>query len=308
MENKDLENKEEKVDNDLKNRCIVGFMIGIAIIVPGVSGAMIAIMFKLYDKIINAVATLFKTFKKNLLFLLPIIIFAAIGVILGFFSIKKLLELIPFAITCLFAGLLLGGIPELKEEKIKYNFINILIFVIGLIIPILMALLSIFSTLNMSISNYTFINYLILFIVGIIVAITQFVPGCSASAFLISIGLFNNLMNSVSLTYFKETPMIFTIYASLILGFIFGCFLSAITLNKLIKKYHVKMSYLFMGLSLGSVVSILIGKDNMDIYKTWANSGINYLDLILGITLFIIGLTLVILFIHLTKKKRGELI
>lgn len=308
MENKDLENKEEKVDNNLKNRCIVGFMIGIAIIVPGVSGAMIAIMFKLYDKIINAVATLFKTFKKNLLFLLPIIIFAAIGVILGFFSIKKLLELIPFAITCLFAGLLLGGIPELKEEKIKYNFINILIFVIGLIIPILMALLSIFSTLNMSISNYTFINYLILFIVGIIVAITQFVPGCSASAFLISIGLFNNLMNSVSLTYFKETPMIFTIYASLILGFIFGCFLSAITLNKLIKKYHVKMSYLFMGLSLGSVVSILIGKDNMDIYKTWANSGINYLDLILGITLFIIGLTLVILFIHLTKKKRGELI
>ena len=63
---------------------LLGFFIGLAIIVPGISGSTIAILFKLYDKIIYAISNIFKKFKICFIFLLPIIIGLLIGVLLGF--------------------------------------------------------------------------------------------------------------------------------------------------------------------------------------------------------------------------------
>ena len=73
--------------------CILGFLIGLAIIVPGISGSTISILFKLYDKLLYAISNIFKKFKVCVLFLLPILIGGILGIILGFFSVKKLLEI-----------------------------------------------------------------------------------------------------------------------------------------------------------------------------------------------------------------------
>lgn len=49
---------------------ILGFFIGLAVIVPGVSGSAVAIIFKLYEKLPYALGSFFRKFKTCLLFLL----------------------------------------------------------------------------------------------------------------------------------------------------------------------------------------------------------------------------------------------
>ena len=53
---------------------IKGVMIGIANIIPGVSGGTMAVSLGIYDRLIGAVSGLFKAFKKSTAFLIPIII------------------------------------------------------------------------------------------------------------------------------------------------------------------------------------------------------------------------------------------
>ena len=79
---------------------LLGFFVGLAVIVPGISGSTVAIIFKLYDQFLYALGNLFKQFKKCFLFLLPIAVGIGIGVLLGFIAVKSLLEILPFAIVC----------------------------------------------------------------------------------------------------------------------------------------------------------------------------------------------------------------
>ena len=58
-----------------------GVIIGVANIIPGVSGGALAITLGLYEKLITAVNTFFKDFKKNIMFLFPF----GIGVVVGFY-------------------------------------------------------------------------------------------------------------------------------------------------------------------------------------------------------------------------------
>lgn len=89
---------------------LAGFLIGLAVIVPGISGATIAIMFKIYNNILDAIASINKNFKKSMIYLLPICVGGILGILMGFIFIKELLKVIPFAITTLFGGLILGSI------------------------------------------------------------------------------------------------------------------------------------------------------------------------------------------------------
>ena len=47
---------------------LAGFLIGLAVIVPGISGATIAIMFKIYNNILDAIASINKSFKNSMIY------------------------------------------------------------------------------------------------------------------------------------------------------------------------------------------------------------------------------------------------
>ena len=173
---------------------LAGFLIGLAVIVPGISGATIAIMFKIYNNILDAIASINKNFKKSMIYLLPIGVGGILGILMGFIFIKELLKVIPFAITTLFGGLILGSIFSLIPENKKAGKIFL---VVGIICPIILCLISFFHN-EMSLKlNYYLIFYYV--IVGSIVASTQYIPGCSASVFLMSIGLFTPLITNFNL-------------------------------------------------------------------------------------------------------------
>lgn len=59
-----------------------GIIVGIGGIAPGLSGSVLLVILGLYQKALNAISTLFKNFKKNIAFLIPLIIGFGIGVLI----------------------------------------------------------------------------------------------------------------------------------------------------------------------------------------------------------------------------------
>lgn len=292
------------------SRGLLGFLVGLAMIIPGVSGSTIAIIFKYYNKILYAISNLLKKFKLCFIFLLPIIIGGVIGFAFGFLTIQKLLNIIPFALVSLFAGLMLGSTPTLRDEvkDVKIKKKQILNIIIGFIIPLSLATISILLSNDTTNTNKElltdFPSIILYIIIGFLVAATQFIPGCSATALLMTMGYYKSITDTVSVTYITNNPSVILVYLSLILGFLIGCAVVSKVISVLIDKFKNNIYFIFIGLSLGSVVGLFINTDMLNVYKNWSISNtFPYLDVILGIFLFITGIIFAYQFVLYTRKR-----
>ncbi|MCI9653014.1 MAG: DUF368 domain-containing protein [Acholeplasmatales bacterium] len=292
---------------DVTKSTILGFFIGLAVIVPGISGSTMAIIFKLYDKLLYAMGNLFKSFKLCILFLLPIGIGAILGFLLGFFTIQRLLTILPFAIMVFFGGLMIGAFPaitnEIKGEKVTSA--KGFLFLLGLSIPIFISISSTFiQEGNQSLESIEFYQYIFFLILGYVIAITQIVPGLSATAILMAFGYFKPLMDSVNLTYIQNNPKILSVYLCLIVGFFIGLTTFSSFLSSVLKKNRIYAFFLIVGLSLGSIFTIFFNPDIYEVYQSWIHGNISFgLDLGLGILLFIIGILLSASFLKYERKQ-----
>ena len=115
---------------------IKGMLVGVANVIPGVSGGTMMVSMGIYEKIIGVVNNLFKDIKKSILTLLPIGIGLVLGIVVFSFIIPFCLEEYPFPTCFCFIGLILGGIPSiikpakdsLVSQNKKVNVVHILIF------------------------------------------------------------------------------------------------------------------------------------------------------------------------------------
>ncbi len=295
---------------------LLGFFIGLAVIVPGISGSTVAIIFKLYDQFLYAVGNLFKQFKKCFMFLLPIGIGMVVGVLLGFFTVEKLLGLLPFAVVGLFAGLMSGAFPAVKDELkgAAMNAKRIALLIVGVLIPIAIGVVSV--ALNTSDASEAATNVfasvkwwqvLLCLPVGYIVGVTQIVPGLSATAVLMALGWFKSLVDSVSLTFWKSNPAILLVYAALVIGFLLGLFTFSKFLNYVFGKARHTAYSMIVGLSLGSIVSMFYNPDIFSqAYIPWKESGVEVLDLVLGIALFAVGAICSYMLVRYQRKKDAD--
>ena len=89
----------------------IGILLGGGAILPGVSSGVICVILGMYDKLIDSIFNLFKNFKKNFLYLLPIGLGGIIGVFLFGNILKALFSTFPTQTNFCFIGLILGSIP-----------------------------------------------------------------------------------------------------------------------------------------------------------------------------------------------------
>ena len=285
---------------------LLGFFVGLAVIVPGISGSTVAIIFKLYDKFLYALGTLFKQF------LLPIAIGVVIGLVLGFIGVKELLSILPFAVVGLFAGLMVGAFPAVKDEVkgAEKTPLRVALFAVGVIVPVAVgcvsAILSAKTAVGEQINLFASVEWwqvLISLPIGYLLGITQIVPGLSASAILMAIGWFSSLVESVSLTFWLETPAMLLVYVALGLGFL----TALVTFSKVLtvafeKDRHTSYS-LIVGLSLGSIGAMFINGDIIEVYANWSQNGVAWLDLALGLALFAAGVALAYALVKYQRKQ-----
>ncbi len=293
---------------------LLGFFIGLAVIVPGISGSTVAIIFKLYDQFLYALGNLLKKFKQCFLFLLPIGIGIVVGVLLGFIAVKSLLEILPFAIVCLFAGLMAGAFPAVTDEikGAKKTAGRVALFALGLFIPVALGCVSaLLSGSKAGVAADAFANvqwwhFVLGLMIGAVMGITQIVPGLSASAFLMAVGWFNSLVQSVSMTYWKSNPLVFLVYAGLAIGFIGGILAFSKLLTGIFAKARHTAYAMIVGLSLGSILSMFCNGDIVETYASWAAGGAFALDVCLGVAFFVAGVIGAYLLVRYQRKKDAE--
>ena len=285
---------------------VLGAFIGLAVIVPGVSGSAVAIIFRLYEKLLYALGGIFRRFKESARFLLPIALGGIVGLAAGFFGVRFLLNLLPFAIVALFAGLMLGAFPAVTDEikGEKPTPLRIILFLLGLLFPIGLSALSVFGTPDMlSLDNLSWYHYILFLLVGYAIAVTQLVPGLSATALLMTFGCFTPLMNSVSLTYWQENPMVLLVYACLAVGFVLGLLTFSNGLSRLLEKKRAPAFYTIAGLSLGSIVTMFFNPEIMEVYESWTISAAMWRELGIGMALFGIGIIAATYFVRYERNR-----
>lgn len=284
---------------------VVGFSIGLSIIVPGVSGSTVAIAFKIYDKLIYSISNIFKKFKMSILFLLPIAFGALVGFLLGLVVIKLLLERFPFQTICLFVGLMIGTYPivfsEIKNEKPTIKRISL--FGLGFLVPIIMAIVVLYINHSASLDSLNFGSYILFLGIGILVSLTQIIPGLSATALLMIFGYFTPLMDNIGFDLLKSFDLLL-VYIMLVLGFLIGLLLFSNLINRILNKHRKPFFYTICGLSLASIISIFIGKECIEIYKTWDSSAI--LGIIVGLLLLVCGMCCSYMLYLYDKRHKNE--
>ena len=293
-------------DNIFKSG-ILGCLIGLAIIIPGFSGAQLAILFKMYDKIMAALGNLFN--KKSILFLLPILIGAIIGFVLGLFTVRFLLELSAFAVIALFAGMMFGGMPSIFDEikETKFNKKYIINLLIGLAIPISISAIAINTNLNLSnlLVDIPWYMYLICLAIGVLIALTQLIPGLSATALLMSFGLYHALLDSIHFDVLKNNPMIILVFLALVIGAVIGVLLISKVINKALSKYKTGFYYVIIGLCLSSIACMFYNPEIMEFYRSF--DGNSYIHIIVGVILFVVGTLGVYFAYRHTENKKQEI-
>lgn len=282
----------------------LGAFIGLAVIVPGVSGSVAAIILGLYEKLLYAIGHIFSDFKRCILFLLPIAIGAAVGLIVGFFGVKLLLEVMMFAVVALFAGLMLGALPSVTDEikHKKHTPLCIALVILGTAIPIALSLAAVFAGGKVSLEQPAAYEYIIYLLIGFAVAATQLIPGLSATALLMTTGHYVPLVQSVSIAYWQQNPEIFAVYACLIAGFVAGILCFAKLLELILKKLHTEAMHLVTGLAFGSVITMFFNPEMYEVYRSWAAGERFGPDLLISAVLFVVGFIAAFAFVKYRRK------
>lgn len=176
-----------------------GMVIGIANIIPGVSGGTMMVAMGIYDKLIHCITHLFSEFKKSVLFLLPIVIGMGIAIVASSFGLEYLFANFPLQTNLLFIGLILGGLPAIWKN-VKGNSIKAGHILSFLIFFALVAGLAVVGEREGAAADLSFslVNVAKLFGVGVIASATMVIPGVSGSMILLLMGYYNPIINSIS--------------------------------------------------------------------------------------------------------------
>ncbi len=270
---------------NIKDKIILGFkgfLIGLANIIPGVSGGTMAVSFGIYEEIIEIASNIFKNFKKNMAFILPIGIGAVIAIALLSNVITICLDKYQVATPLLFVGLILGGLPAIVKNigKKITKPTNLIVFSITILF-MLFIYLGIKDAEDVDFTNVDAIGYIILFIVGAIAAITMVVPGISGSFVLMLIGYYKPIVKTVSdLTHFNNIIHNLCI----LIPFGFGVLFGIVSVSKLIKyclKKYPEQTY-------SSIVAFVLSSVVLIIYPL-LNVSASITELIIGIVLLLMG-------------------
>lgn len=293
---------------------LVGFAIGVAVIIPGISGGTIALIFKSFDKIVEAVSGLFKSFKlfwKNLLILLPYGIGAILAVAGLYVPFTLAFEHCMLALVCLFVGFIIGSYPGVIDnvKGQKPTKINITLLIIGFIISALIGVLSVLfnfnETINTLFNEPKWYLFIIVFVVGLVSSSGLIVPGLSGSLILLVIGFYMPIFALPKKIIQNENILAnIGLFLTFAVGVAIGFVIISKLMNHLIKKHYQSTMYAVIGFIGGSLISIFVNSNMFEYFNTKVDMT---LDFILFPIFLIVGIVVAYLMvIYVRKHKKIE--
>lgn len=246
-----------------------GMAVGIANIIPGVSGGTMMVAMGLYDKLIHAITHLRKEFKESLKLLIPIFLGAGIAVVLLSRLFEFLLADYPIPTNFAFCGLIGGSLPFIfkKVEGHKISIGKMIPFLVFFAIVISMALLGETSGAAADVS-FGIVNIIKLLGVGVVAAATMVVPGVSGSMMLMLLGYYDVILATINdcidaLLAFDigELMKAAGVLIPFGLGVVVGIFVIAKMIEFIFERAEIHAYYGIIGLIMASPIAILLKTD-----------------------------------------------
>ena len=278
-----------------------GAAIGLAMIIPGVSGGTLAVLMGVYDKLIDSISNLFKQFKKSFFFLLPVALGAVLAFAALYYPLKYALDGAPFPTIMLFAGLMLGSIPDLVSKSNENGFKKFDAIGIFLACALVIGICFIPSVGDVDLSPSMGVGaYFLLALVGLLASCALVVPGVSGSMLLLIFGYYAPLLGAISglKTSFGHSLLVLAVFAA---GLIVGFFTIAKLMQLLLKKFKRTTFWAIVGFVIGSVPAVII-----TFFHEFGNDLTRYLaplQVVFGVVLFVLGGVLTFFLARLAKKQ-----
>ena len=272
---------------DFFYRIFCGLFLGISVIAPGISGSIMAVMMGIYDDLINIISNPFKNFKKNFVYLLPMVIGAGISMLALVHVLDFLFEHYPVPAYLLFMSLIAGSIPtvikEARKDKIKKRYFIgvILAFCFALTIGLLAKSEFVVAVDTANTASTAMRVYLPT--AGGVAGMMSMIPGMSVSMVLMMFNVYEPLLSAV-----KSLDIITVMPVGI--AFIVGMVLFSNITKTVFKKYRTLAFLMVLGFMTGSIICIFPGLPT------------DLLNWGLSIVAVAVGLTVSYIFKRLGKK------
>ena len=306
---------------------IKGLLIGIANIIPGISGGTFALILGIYERLINAIGNLNgefikEFFSRNLLsslkkidfwFLLRLFIGAVISIVLLSRVIEYFLEEQHDPTYAFFVGLIIPSIVVPWKMMQKRKLPEILWFIMGIIF--LLSLSIGFGQLNdqkmelkaqadlLSSADLHNIGALLYAaFCGALAISAMILPGISGSFVMLLMGQYKNMVHAIN-----TRDLVFV--GALGLGAIAGAILFTRLLKDLLKKYHSQTIAFLIGLMVASLYTLWPFKKIIIVEGIEYHTSINILpqldiNFMISVATFLAGFILVWIFLKQEKTNK----
>ena len=243
-----------------------GIVMGIANIIPGVSGGTMAVSMGIYDMLIHCLTHLFKEFKESMKFLIPIFLGIGIALVGLSFIIEPAFAYFPLQTNCLFIGLIVGGLPavwqKVKGKGIKISYIVPFVLFFAVVVGMAAIGEKEGTAADLSFSVWSVIR---LFAVGIIASATMVIPGVSGSMMMLLMGYYNPIVAAIknfvtALAAFDMAGILegCGILVPMGLGIVVGIFAIAKVIEIIFEKFPIQAFWAIIGLIVASPIAIFL--------------------------------------------------
>ena len=283
---------------------IYGCIIGVANIIPGVSGGTIAVMLNIYDKLIDSFTGIRKNFKKSMAFLVPVILGAVIGIVAFSVLIKYLINNHPLPTCFFFIGLILGSLPLVCKRALETKFkiwsvIPFIIFLAG------MTALAFVSTEGKdtagALMEMNAGTWFYMLLSSVVAAMCMIIPGVSGSMIFMIFGVYSTIIGAISgvTKHFMQSCMtLMPVGIGVVIGIVFG----AKIIDICIKRFPQMTYFAIIGLMLGSplVIFMKFQAESAGLAKADPNFTSNFvfspLNITVSVIVFAVGLAIALFF------------
>ena len=295
-----------------------GITMGIADLIPGVSGGTIAFITGIYYELINTINSItlskfrvllkfeFSDFWKSINgnFIISLTFGVLSGILIFSSIISFLLTNYSVQVWSFFFGIVISGIfilfSQVKKKKIYYY---------------ILILLGIFTAFSLSLiepSNNK-ISLIYLFLTSMIAIIAMILPGISGALIFILFGVYEyiiELLNkSIKILLSMQIDLIISIYSRIlviILGMIIGLKVFSKILKWLFLNFKNQTIFFLIGIMIGSLPKIWPWKNLNNFNSIFNFKSEYYIDIFSGILFMTLGFLILIIFDYYTKKEKVE--
>ncbi|MBQ6399673.1 MAG: DUF368 domain-containing protein [Clostridia bacterium] len=253
-----------------------GAVIGLANVIPGVSGGTMMVSMGIYDKLIYCINHLFTEFKKCISILLPYLVGMAAAILIGSFALKAAFANYPLPTNTLFIGLILGSLPfilrEMKGERIGWQGAVIFVLLFALVVG-----LKLIEKENVAKLTLSFGSVLLMLVLGAVCSAAMVIPGVSGSMILKTLGYYEPVVTEAipatvrGLTGgdWAAVGQNLGILIPFLIGIVVGIFGIAKLIEILMKKWKGWTYCGILGMVAASPVVILMEPKIYDGFNVW---------------------------------------